>query len=103
MTTSALIFLEYILTIDQKVKLFLGKKLTSPAALFLANRHTTILLAVFDMFIDLVPAAFQTAPVSALMQSPQARSAYCATPNRGSRTLRAVVSSENINASMAAF
>ena len=64
LTTSALIFFEYIITFDQEVKLFWGKKSTSAMILFLANRYTTIAYTIYYILISLVPATFQTAQVS---------------------------------------
>ena len=60
---TALIFFEYLFTLDQEVKLFWGKKLTGPIALFLANRYTTLCYTMYYMLIGLVPAAYQTAEV----------------------------------------
>ena len=63
LTTSALIFFEYLLTFDQEVRLFWGKKLTGAVALFFVNRYTTIIYTIYYMLVDLVPATSATAQV----------------------------------------
>ena len=63
LTTAALIFLEYLLTFDQEVRLFWGKKLTGAVALFFVNRYTTIIYTIFDMLFCLVSATTATARV----------------------------------------
>ena len=60
---SALIFFEYLLTFDQEVRLFWGKKLTSAAALFFVNRYTTIIYTIYLMLVGLVPATWATEQV----------------------------------------
>ena len=62
--TSALIFFEYLLTFDQEVRLFWGKKLTGAVALFFVNRYTTIIYTIYDM---LVPATLASAQVGLLI------------------------------------
>ena len=66
LTTSALIFFEYLLTFDQEVRLFWGKKITGAVALFFVNRYTTIIYTIYDMLFGLVPATLATAQVGFL-------------------------------------
>ena len=61
-----MLFFEYILTFDQEVRLFWGKKLTGAVALFFANRYTTIIYTIYLMLIYLVPATWATAQVGLL-------------------------------------
>ena len=63
LTTSVLIFFEYLLIFDQEVRLFWGKKLTGAVALFFVNRYTTILYTIYYMLTSLVPATWATAQV----------------------------------------
>ena len=63
LTTSALIFFEYLLTLDQEVKLFWGKKLTGAIGLFFANRYTTVIYTIYFMLTKLVPSTSATAHV----------------------------------------
>ena len=63
LTTSVLIFFEYLLIFDQEVRLFWGKKLTGAVALFFANRYTTIVYTIYSVLVDLVPAASASAQV----------------------------------------
>ena len=63
LTTSALIFFEYIITFDQEVKLFWGKKLTGAIGLFFANRYTTVVYTIYFMLTKLVPSTSATAHV----------------------------------------
>ena len=67
LTTSALIFFEYLLTFDQELRLFWGKKLTGAVALFFINRYTTIIYTIYLMLIYLVPATWATAQVGLLI------------------------------------
>ena len=67
LTNTALIFLEYLLTFDQEVRLFWGKKLTGAVALFFANRYTTIIYTIYYMLFSLVPATLATAQVGLLI------------------------------------
>ena len=64
MITPVLIFFEYVLTIDQEVRSFWGKKLTGAVALFFANRYTTIMYTIYLMLVYLIPATFNTVQVS---------------------------------------
>ena len=67
LTTSALIFFEYLLTFDQEVRLFWGKKLTGAVALFFVNRYTTIIYIIYNMLCNLVPATWASAQVGLLI------------------------------------
>ena len=66
LTTAALIFLEYLLTFDQEVRLFLGKRLTGAVALFFVNRYTTIIYTIYSMLPTLAPAVWDNAQVGSL-------------------------------------
>ena len=63
LTTAALIFSEYLLTFDQEVRLFWGKKLTGAVALFFVNRYTTIIYTIYDILTQPVPATTANARV----------------------------------------
>ena len=58
-----MIFFEYLLTFDQEVRLFWGKKFTGAVALFFSNRYTTIVYTIYATVVDLVPAPTATAQV----------------------------------------
>ena len=63
LTTSALIFFEYLITFDQEARLFRGKKLTGAVALFFVNRYTTIIYTIYYILTNMVPATWATAEV----------------------------------------
>ena len=66
LTSSALVFFEYLLTFDQEVRLFWGKKLTGAVVLFVINRYTTLIYTIYSMLMALVPATRATVQVSLL-------------------------------------
>ena len=66
LTNAALIFLEYLLTFDQEMRLFWGKKLTGAVALFFVNRYTTIIYTIYSMLPTLAPAVWDNAQVGSL-------------------------------------
>ena len=59
-----MIFFEYLLTFDQEVRLFWGKKPTGAVALFFANRYATIIYTIYYMLVNVVPSTTATAKVS---------------------------------------
>ena len=63
-TFLALIFFEYLITVDQEVTLFWGKRLTGAVTLFFANRYTTIIYTIYYILLTLVPAIVKTPQVS---------------------------------------
>ena len=64
LTTSVLIFFEYLITLDQEVKLFWRNKLTGAVALFFANRYITITYTMYFMLTNMIPATSANAQVS---------------------------------------
>ena len=63
-TFLVLIFFEYLITVDQEVSLFWGKRLTGAVTLFFANRYTTIIYTIYYILLTLVPAIVKTPQVS---------------------------------------
>ena len=63
-TFLVLIFFEYLITVDQEVTLFWGKRLTGAVTLFFANRYTTIIYTIYYILLTLVPAIVKTPQVS---------------------------------------
>ena len=93
LTTSALTFFEFLLTIDKEVRLFWGKKLTGAVALFFTNRYTTLIYTIYYMFIELVPARVVTAQVSYRLFFVRAlrMRTYCPKLSRGNGVLTIAV------------
>ena len=63
-TFLVLIFFEYLITLDQEVKLFWRNKLTGAVALFFANRYITITYTMYFMLTNMIPATSANAQVS---------------------------------------
>ena len=93
LTASALIFFEYLLTFDQEVRLFWGKKLTGAVVLFVINRYTTLIYTIYSMLMALVPATRATVQVSLLHFTlwERCKCTYCADLSRGNGVLTVTI------------